>query len=417
MIRIIILLLLPITIFCQNSQVTLDELLTRLDTIYPIAKNIDAYNRQLDLTLKKLNTQYYPNINFNTQATYQSDVTQLNINFPEIMNIDIPQIDKDQYKIYLEVNQLVLDGGRQKQMKAVEKLNYSINNKSDEVELYKVKLKLSEIYFSIIKLKKTAEVLEIRKDQLNNQLSIIESGIKNGIMTGPDSNELKAEIISTKQKILEIKHQESALIKTLNILTANKYDTTTVFTLPNPDGINFIRPEQEFFNLSKQKLEAQSYLLQKNRYPMLFVFGQVGYGKPGLNMLSNDFTEYYIAGVKITWNIFDWNKTKYDRQNLLAGINIIDNKLELFNQSVSIDLIKQNEEIEKLEKIIKQDEQIISLREEIVKSSESKLKNGVIRPNDYITDLNNSNVAKINYEIHKIDLVKAKVTYKLIKTN
>ena len=57
------------------------------------------------------------------------------------------------------------------------------------------------------------------------------------------------------------------------------------------------------------------------------------------------------------------------------------------------------------------DNEIIVLREKIVKEAASQLENGIITATEYLTDLNAAAQSKIDLQYHKIELAKAQVDY------
>ena len=164
-------------------------------------------------------------------------------------------------------------------------------------------------------------------------------------------------------------------------------------------------------SLSNSSRLASKDLISKSNAPKLNAFGQVGYGNPGLNMLNNSFEDFYIVGLKLNWNVFDWNKLKSEKQALDIAKEIITTEKEIFEMNNQIQLNELKSEISKMEIIIKTDTQIIQLREKVVQSSDSQLRNGVITSSDYITELNHLFDAKTNQKVHQTHLELAKINY------
>ena len=67
--------------------------------------------------------------------------------------------------------------------------------------------------------------------------------------------------------------------------------------------------------------------------------------------------------------------------------------------------------------MIESDNDIISIREKVVKTAESQLENGTITSTEYLTEMNNLLQSKINLQSHKILLAKTKVDYLTLKGN
>ena len=144
---------------------------------------------------------------------------------------------------------------------------------------------------------------------------------------------------------------------------------------------------------------------------MVYGFGQFGYGRPGLNMMSDKFDSYYIVGAKLTWNLWDWQYNKREREALAVQSQMLLSQKESFEKSIYILLENEKAATERLTALLEKDAEIIVLRSRITKTSASKLENGVITPADYVADLNNETSARIGFETHKIQLVQAKVNY------
>jgi len=145
--------------------------------------------------------------------------------------------------------------------------------------------------------------------------------------------------------------------------------------------------------------------------PKLSAFAQVGYGRPGFNMFYTDFDKFYLVAARLNWNIWDWKQSNRESQIYEIQSNIIENQKETFNKNLQISAEKELSDIQKYDELIKQDNEIITLREKIVNTASSQLDNGIITSSEYMSEHNNSLQAKLNLEIHKIQLMKAKVDY------
>ena len=156
------------------------------------------------------------------------------------------------------------------------------------------------------------------------------------------------------------------------------------------------------------------FLIIQNK-PTVFAFSQLGYGKPGLNMINDEFDSYYVVGVGLKWNFWDWNNTKRKKKIVSFNKDLITTQENTFNKQLNVALKNEKAKIEIYEKAIESDKEIIKLREEVTESARSKLDNGVITSTDYITELTAETQAKLKYETHKIQLVQSKVNYLYIK--
>jgi outer membrane protein TolC len=87
----------------------------------------------------------------------------------------------------------------------------------------------------------------------------------------------------------------------------------------------------------------------------------------------------------------------------------IDIQKDIFLLNTHITVKQQNSEIEKIEKLLETDRQIVALREKIKQTAVVQLDNGTITTNDYILDLNAENQARLNLAIHELQLLYAVV--------
>jgi len=418
-ILIIAILLFPFILEAQDT-LTVFRCFKAMENYFPKQQEKALQKEQTKLKVKNIKTQWLPDVDLNAQSSYQSDVVEvdLQLNMPPTMggamDVDVPAPSHDQHKVTLDVNQMIYDGGAVKASREAEHAAGEINRQSVDVDLYNIREQVSEIYFGILLLKKQQSITETALDDLNRKLETVKSAVENGTLLKSDIYSLQAEKLKIQQSLDQMENQNQSNYQNLGMLTGLEVDTSTSLAVPDPqitreNQLN--RPEHKLFELQKQRAEANKGVLKSQNLPKVFAFGQVGYGKPGLNMLSDEFNSFYIVGAKLTWNLWDWNKTKRQKQILEVQQKTIDVQEQTFNKNLNIKLSRIQAEINNYERAMEQDQEIISLREKILKDARSKLQNGVITSTDYINDLNQLKKAKLTYEKHKIEWLKAKINY------
>jgi outer membrane protein TolC len=392
-----------------QETVTLEQCQQWARESHPALKQLEIYQQVLNLKNQNNSTSYLPQVTLNGQATYQSDVTKIGISIP---NVNIPTVDKDQYKLYLDLKQAIWDGGI---TKAKEKLNQAETEGSQqqtEVELYQVKERVNQFFFTSFLIQENLKILEKKTETLAERRKIVESAVQNGMLLSSELDQLLAELIKTRQQMLELETNLETVRYGLSILTGK---TTNLFqklvmneVVPTPDK-PLMRPELDFFAKQNELLTVNSEILKKQRNPKIFGFGQAGYGKPGLNMLNNEFDTYYLVGLGFNWNVLDWKNTTRQRQILKLQQEVIQTKQKSFEQNIDIATDQQQKRIKQLTELLKTDLELIEVRERITKTSASKLENGILTTADYIQDLNAEITARITLETHKIQLNEARV--------
>lgn len=410
-------LLILILAFNVNAQekLSLEQCYTLAEGNYPIAKQKKLLTTQNELDLEVIRTGKLPKIDFQAQATYQSDVIELPFSTPE-STITLP--NKDQYQATVSLNQLIYDGGLINASLAEKSVSLKIQQKQVEVNLYQLKKQVNQFYFSILLLQEKRELLIAKKNQLETTLNEVKAGIKFGVLLPNSNSVLEAELLKIDQQLVEVDLNKTSLMTTLSMLIG--IPVSPNITLENPEintklNSEFKRPELELFQLQKEKIEASEQLIDKKNSPKLSGFATAGYGNPGLNMLDNSFQTYYIAGIKLNWNVFDWNSTKKQRLSLQVNKEIIDSEQEVFELNTGMELTQQQSEINKISTFIASDEEIIALRKKILETSGSQLKNGVITSSAYVTELTNLFEAENNLSTHRIQLQFAKANYNTTK--
>ena len=412
--RILLILILPIQVIFAQEQISLEECYSLARENYPKLKQTEIWSEISALEKENIKTNNLPQLALNAQATYQSDVTGIEIPVP---GIDIPTVSKDQYKAYAEFKQTIWDGGISEINQKLEDALLKNNLSQLEVEMYKLNEQVSQAFFTVLLVNKQADVLQAQNTVLEEKLKSIESAIRNGIAEKSAAFVLQAEILKLQQNQIQLYAAKNAACKMLSILTGTDISNETDFNYNannSPVTNTKNRPELELFSNQSKQLNTQMELLDKTRNPKLFGFGQAGFGKPGLNMLNDEFDAYYLVGVGISWNAFDWKTTLRKKQVLKLQQEMIQTQEETFSQNIQLLLTRQNEEIKKLENIIESDEEMIKLRSEITKAASSKLENETITTSDYVRELQAETISKLNLELHKIQLDEANEKYKLI---
>ena len=399
---------------------------------HPLGKQKEQYREAYELSLKNASNNWYPELNANARASYQSDITAISADpvtlpipgvqpAPQVdISQNIPTPKKDQYKMYMELNQAIYDGHATKRKKDKEDAHLQVNLKKNAVEIEKTKSQINQAYFSILALSENKKILEASLHQLNKQKELIKSGIQNGILLNADLMELETRILELNQQIREVTLRRRASVVVLHQLTDLELSYQTHFKAPQITinaSQNIERPELELFEAQQQELETTKQLVQSQRHPKVYAFGQAGYGRPGLNMLSDEFDAYYLIGAGVKWNIWDWHESKNEREILTVSQQIVESQQQHFERNIRIALTGQLAEIDHFETLLKSDDEIIQAREKITSTAEDKLQNGTITTTEYLSAQLKEQQAKLKKALHEVQLKKAKINYLTTKGN
>lgn len=415
--KLIIIILLITTTFSSVAQqsITLEECYQLVAKNYPLAKQAQLLEAKNKLDAEVIASSKLPQLNLDAQVTYQSDVIEI-----PIPNSNIAPLNKDQYRATFSINQLIYNGGVTKASLDVKSAQYKTKQKQVEVSLYQLKQQINQLYFSILLTQESELLLNAKQSLLQAKLKEVVSGIKYGMILPTSDKVLEAELLKINQQFQELVHNKNALIETLSSIISKPLDASTLFQNPLVETqlqTDLNRPELELFQFKKDEIESSKVLISKQNSPKLLGFATGGYGNPGLNMLDNSFQGFYIVGVKLHWNVFDWHSSQKQEESITINKDIIDNEIEIFKLNTSVLLNQQQQEINKMEAIIGSDEAIINLRKDVLETADSQLKNGVITSSAYITELTNLYEDENTLLRHKIQLQLAKANYNVINGN
>jgi outer membrane protein TolC len=398
---------------------TLKECYDQSYTTNALSGEKNGYSDISKLRDENLVKGWLPTLDANGSLIYNSSVIDMSgvlgsLPIPGIAGA-IKPLPHEQYKVTLDINQVIYDGGAIKGARELEKADLNVNEKQTETDLYKLRGQINTCYFNLLLLARQKELLNTYLEIIKKRIASMQSGINNGVIIKTDADVLTSEKIKIEQQLDENEIRKTSFLKVLSDLTGNKIDSSTEFILPSPASeisAELLRPELQLYDLRKEQLAAGIKVIDSKRLPKAFGFATVGYGNPpGSNFFKNEFAPYYVIGASIKWNIFDWNKTKNEKQIISLQQGIIENRKNDLSHNLNRLLESKNSEIASLNKLIETDSELITLRKRITASAESQYQNGTITATDYLNELNSERQAVINYEIHKINLAMAGIEY------
>lgn len=403
--------LFPMGLAAQLS-VTLQDCWLGAREQLPVLQNGQLLSKLDSLEQLVLKVAYLPQLNAKAQVSWQSDVPSMDMPIP---NIVIDEPSKEQYKVYLEVNQLIWDGGRTKSLKTMRKIETQLSQAETDEVFYGFKQRVVSLYFALMLSQQQSEVTQELLSTLDNRIKEVEVAVKYGVVKEVGKFVLRAEKLQAEQDLSSQVFQRQGVAQMLSVLTGLKISGDTHLEKPLaviPDEVN--RSQLSVYQLQKQVAEQSKETLAKGRMPLINAFGQAGYGKPGLNMLNNEADTWLMIGAGLSWNIFDWNSTKRKRQQIAVQQDIVDNSREQFLYQIEIERQQHEADIQHYEAALARDKEIVSLRGKIADDYGSQLKQGTVTPSAYIDELFKEQAAIITMRIHDIKLNQAQVSLQIL---
>ncbi len=398
----------------SNNSLNIDHCFEMAKQNYPLIKQYSLIEKTKEYSIANANKQYLPQLHIAGQATYQSDIPQIPITLP---NAQIPTIDKSQYRLYGEISQSITNLFTVKNQKESININSQIAVQKTEVELYQLKERIVNLYFGILMMDAQLKQVALIKKDLQYGIEKTYIAITNGVALKSAMDGLKAELLKVNQHSIELTATRKGYADMLSLFIGVTINESTIFETPTkrPLTNTIYRPEQKLFELQIKSLDVQKKLLATRNLPHVSLFFQGGLGRPALDFLNPDLDYYYIAGIRLSWNLTRFYTYKKEKEILSLNQDIINVKQETFLFNTQLKLKQQNAEIDKIKELIKTDKDIVNLQENIKNTTLNQLTYGTATTNDYLTAINAENKAKQNLILHNIQLLMSQYNTQITK--
>lgn len=402
-------------------QLTIEQCYDFARENYPLIKKYELIEKSKEYTLENASFTFLPQFSIRASASYQSDVVTLPFDSDLIPGIEIERLSKDQYGAFVELNQTIWDGGTYSATKKNIEAENDLRFKELEVELYSLKERINNIYFGILLLKQQMFQNEILMKELSQNRTRLEKCIDNGVANKSDLDIIDVEIISAQQNEVTLKATIDTYLSMLSLLIGKEIESSESLTAPTINLLNVYphkkRPELSMFDSQIVELETQYDRLVAENMPKLSLFVKGGYGRPGLDLLKNEFDFYAVGGVKLVWDLGKLYYFNNGKRLIDNAIQQVGNMRETFIFNMDL-MEKQNSgTYQKYLKLLEKDREVVELRKRIRQKTETAMELGTKNASDLITELAKEQIAIQEHNIHEIELLKTVYELKTIKNN
>ena len=385
----------------------------------PRAADLELIRQMGDVSIEQAGTSWYPSLDLNGKLSYQSDVVTVALSDP-LIPVSFPQVPHDQYSLNLDITQNIYDGGISKSRKVYEEAKTEADLQQVEVDLYGLKGKVNQFYFAILVLQENRRNLDIQIKNLEARYSVVQTAVTNGVLQETDLHVLEVEKLKVEQSIVEVESRKKSYMGAMRVLCGEGIMDDAVLEMPRFEEVEYAgmnRPEQKLFDLQHASMERGKELAGRKRMPVLYAFGQTGYGKPGYNMLSEKWDYYYMVGAGLRWKIWDWNNSAREKQLIGFQQQVLENKRMAFDREMESMMVQEEARMEQYRKTMEMDRHILELQEKISSQAAVQLENGTMTATDYITELNKESLARIALATHQVLLMQSTANYLTIQGN
>ena len=396
----------------EGRTQTLEECQLAAEKNYPLIQQMDLIRQTTDLTVQNIQKGWLPQVSATAQATYQSAVTA----FPDQMQsmyqqmgINMQGLKKDQYRVGIDVQQTVYDGGAIKNQKEVVRQQGNVEAAQNEVNLYNVRKRVNEMYFALLLLDDQIQLNRDLQELLNGNEKKLSSMFKNGTAAESDYQNIKAERLNVIQQLTNLQSQRQTMARMLSVFCGMEITNPV-----KPKAVSLTqgnnRPELRLIDAQIRLVDAQEKALNSALMPRFGVFAQGFYGYPGYNvfedMMHRQWSLNGMIGARLSWNIGALYTRKNDKAKLNVQRSMFNVQRDVFLFNNNLEKIQQSESIDRYRRLMADDEEIITLRSQVRKAAESKLRHGIIDVNDLLREINAENTARVQQSMHEIEMLK-----------
>ena len=406
----VIMALLPVMAGAQS----LEECQQAAERNYPLIRQYGLIAQTTELTVSNIRKGWLPQVSASAQATLQSDV----VSWPEQMQSVYQQMGlgmrglrKDQYRVGIDVQQMVYDGGAISSQKNIAREQGKVQEAQNEVTMYQVRRRVNEMYFGLLLLDKQIQLNHDLQEVLAANERKLSSMYERGTAAKSDYQTVKAERLNVVQQVSSLQAQRNAVARMLSMFCGLE-----VKDLEKPQATSSgmqsagQRPELKSIDAQLRLADAQEKALDAALMPKLSVFVQGYYGYPGYNMFEDMMSHRWswngLIGARLSWNIGALYTRKNDKAKIQLQRDMATTSRDVFIFNNQLEQIRQNEDIERYRRLMAADEEIIALRSSVRKAAESKLAHGIIDVNDLVREINNENAARLQMSVHEIEMLK-----------
>lgn len=392
-----------------TGQITLDECQVKARNNYPLIKQFELIEKSKEYTMSNANKAYLPQLDITIIAGIVEG-------FPsfgppeETSSTDFNMIS------VIQLNQVIWDGGITKAKKGIAEASSEVEKAELEISLFNLEDRVNNLFFGILLIEEQLQQLDILKSTLQRNMKRVEIAVENGTAYTSDIDELTVELIKTDQKKEELISNRSAYINVLAAMIGERIEGSTIFTRPEPENslltMDNNRPELRMFQNQEYLIEASGKIDKSMLYPKVGLLGFGTFIRPGVDFGASKLENIFIGGLSVNWSLGALYKNGNNKK--LTGINLEKVKVQretfLFNNN--LDLTQTRVELEKYQKLIDQDNEIVSLKSRIKDAYEIKYENGISTLSELLDRTNEESVAKQNLVVHEIQFLMKAYQYK-----
>lgn len=209
-------------------------------------------------------------------------------------------------------------------------------------------------FWNLYKAKKLLKVLRENIASLEKHLKDTEMFMQNGLATKNDFLKMKVRISETRTKLIEAENSfevaRAIYNKNLGYSLSEKTEISVKVLEDNRIEYEYGEILEEAINLRSelisnkyQSLAAEEKITaaKSTWFPQIAAFGSFNYLKvDGTQLLKSDWTNFWMVGVNVKWNIWDWWKTSSVAEQAEQQYNQVELSSQILKENIEIEVYK-----------------------------------------------------------------------------
>lgn len=332
MVKKIIILLVCWSSWPASGQVTLPEMVRQALANNPALALVQAETDYAAEEVVQATAARLPSLDFSGSYRRQSTVPEIRISpisLPFGAGVYSPfpggamQMGTlDNFDFRLTVSQPLFTGFRLSQKVAASRANQE--GKTEELRRQRSELigQVEKAYGQVLKTARYVDIARSSRDQVGAHVRDVKKMVEQGLLKKEEV--LKAEVRFSEAELAIVQaengHRMSRAVlenllaaKLPAAVTFSDMPVTAVGDLDQEAALHLAwahRAELQTLHSAQQASRSVTRIAKGGRLPTVAAFGSVGYGKPGLDMIKKEWMDYWLVGVGMEWNIWNWGKTR-----------------------------------------------------------------------------------------------------------
>jgi outer membrane protein TolC len=385
----------------------------------PRFRELRLQQARTDLTVANIQAERLPSIAAEAQTQYQSDVPTPPSGLPGLpAGQPLFRVAKGTVDASLRIDQRILDRTISTRL-AVEHAQLAEEQARVRSTLFALRQEVNDAFFTAALLQERAHALSATIADLELQLRETGARVREGAALAADASAVEATLLQRRQDDDELRANRATALARLSDLTGRAITDTDELALPDLHAAVVdasreaarARPEYEQFDRVKDRLTRQQDAATAREQPRVSAFARVGVGRPGLNFLSDQVESYGLAGLQLRWTAWTWGAAAREREALGIQREIVEADEAAFTKGIGRSADADRLAIDRLDRAMTLDDRIVTLREEIVRTTEIRFREGAATASEYLDRSTELLTARFTRAGHGVELAEARARF------